>query len=115
MDFTGYSSSQLERFLSRQNVASDLREQAKKVLDFRRGGKQKASERILKENNTFAPTKEQIAAIDSFNSGGRVIISAYAGAGKTSTLQLIAESTTRRGLYLAFNSSTAAEGWREVS
>lgn len=34
---------------------------------------------------------------------------AYAGAGKTTTLKLLAQSTTRRGCYLAFNRSIAAE------
>ncbi len=36
-------------------------------------------------------------------------IDAYAGTGKTTTLRLLAESTPKRGLYLAFNRSIAAE------
>lgn len=34
-------------------------------------------------------------------------IDAYAGSGKTTTLQMLANSTSRRGLYLAFNRSIA--------
>ena len=109
MDFKEYSSSQLERFLAKKTVASELREQAQKVLDARNGVEQKAAEQSPAKDGELTPTKEQIAAINAFESGGRVIISAYAGAGKTSTLQLIAESTTRRGLYLAFNNATAVE------
>lgn len=49
------------------------------------------------------PTAEQTAARDAFTTGGSVVVSALAGTGKTATLALLAESTGRRGQYLAFN------------
>lgn len=55
------------------------------------------------------PTEEQKQAIDAFNSGQNLRINAFAGSGKTTTLQLIAEQTPRRGLYLAFNKSIATD------
>ena len=39
----------------------------------------------------------------------RFALNAYAGAGKTSTLALMANTTKRRGLYLAFNRAIAQE------
>lgn len=57
----------------------------------------------------FPPTDQQRAAVDAFMSGGSLKISAFAGAGKTSTLKLMANARTGRGLYLAFNSRTAEE------
>lgn len=49
------------------------------------------------------PTHEQQQAVDLFRKGGSLTINAYAGTGKTSTLELLAHSTTRRGQYIAFN------------
>ncbi|SED04354.1 UvrD-helicase domain-containing protein [Bradyrhizobium erythrophlei] len=49
------------------------------------------------------PTAEQQQAIDQFQHGGSVKINAYAGTGKTSTLEFLAQSTSRRGQYIAFN------------
>lgn len=49
------------------------------------------------------PTAEQQQAIDQFQRGGSVKINAYAGTGKTSTLEFLAHSTSRRGQYIAFN------------
>ncbi|MDA9474707.1 hypothetical protein XI03_09350 [Bradyrhizobium sp. CCBAU 65884] len=51
------------------------------------------------------PTAEQQQAIDQFQRGGSVKINAYAGTGKTSTLEFLAHSTSRRGQYIAFNRS----------
>jgi hypothetical protein len=53
----------------------------------------------------FSPTDEQQQAIDQFKTGGSLKINAYAGTGKTSTLELLAHSTTKRGQYIAFNRS----------
>lgn len=59
----------------------------------------------------FQPTGEQQAVIDAFKSGGHVLIEAGAGAGKTSTLELLAKaSPNERILYLAYNAATAKEG-----
>lgn len=49
------------------------------------------------------PTDEQREAIEQFRKGGSLKINAYAGTGKTSTLELLAQSTIRRGQYIAFN------------
>jgi hypothetical protein len=58
---------------------------------------------------SFPPTAQQQDAVDAFMSGGSLKISAFAGAGKTSTLKLMARAREGRGLYLAFNSRTAEE------
>lgn len=58
----------------------------------------------------YAPTPEQQAVIDAAVSGRDLKVAAYAGAGKTSTLVLVAEALApRRGAYLAFNKVTATE------
>lgn len=58
---------------------------------------------------TFNPTDEQIRALELFGTGKSLVIEAGAGAGKTSTLKLLAESTGRRGQYLAFNKAIVEE------
>jgi hypothetical protein len=55
------------------------------------------------------PTKEQVRALERFRSGRPLKINAFAGAGKTTTLQFLADSRTARGTYLAFNRSIADE------
>src|SRR5690554_1096623 len=52
---------------------------------------------------TFTPTSEQEAALTAFGTGDSFVIEAGAGTGKTSTLELLARSTPRRGQYVAFN------------
>ncbi|SFP98581.1 UvrD/REP helicase N-terminal domain-containing protein [Nitrosomonas cryotolerans] len=56
-------------------------------------------QRILK----LKPTNEQNKAIDAFLTGGSLKINAFAGTGKTSTLELLAHATTKQGQYIAFN------------
>lgn len=51
----------------------------------------------------FKPTPEQDEAIANFSTEGSLKINAFAGTGKTSTLELLAHSTKRRGQYIAFN------------
>lgn len=51
------------------------------------------------------PTDEQLAALDIFRTGESMVIEAGAGAGKTSTLKLLAASTKRQGYYVAFNNA----------
>lgn len=52
----------------------------------------------------FAPTAEQTDAVTKAASGESLTIDALAGAGKTSTLRLIADTLApKRGLYVAFN------------
>lgn len=57
------------------------------------------------------PTEEQNKIIECLkNNDGLVAIKAYAGCGKTSTLQLaVAELKPKKGLYTAFNSSIVKE------
>lgn len=55
------------------------------------------------------PTAEQDRANELFPLGGSLRINAYAGAGKTSTLQMLAHSTNRRGQYIAFNRSIVGD------
>jgi hypothetical protein len=55
------------------------------------------------------PTDEQRDALEKFMTGESLIIEACAGAGKTTTLKMLARATTRRGLYIAFNSEIARE------
>ena len=61
---------------------------------------------------SLKPTVEQAAAIDAFQLGRNLKVNAYAGTGKTSTLQMMAESVDRKGTYIAFNRSIADEAGR---
>jgi hypothetical protein len=55
------------------------------------------------------PTDEQLEALEHFKSERPLKITAFAGAGKTTTLELLARSRAARGAYLAFNRSIAKE------
>jgi hypothetical protein len=57
----------------------------------------------------YKPTVEQVAALDGFGTGGSLRINAFAGSGKTSTLQMLAHSSDRRGQYIAFNKSIVTD------
>ena len=64
----------------------------------------------------FTPTKEQSHIVATASTGVDVIIQAYAGASKTSTLVLVAEELKdKRILYLAFNKSIATEAQEKKS
>jgi thymidine kinase len=54
-------------------------------------------------------TDEQLIAVEKFRTGRPLKIAAFAGAGKTTTLRMLAESRPSRGAYLAFNKSIATE------
>lgn len=54
-------------------------------------------------------TSEQAHAVELFKTSQSLKISAFAGTGKTSTLTAVAKSSSKRGLYLAFNKSIAEE------
>jgi len=60
-------------------------------------------------NDEYAPTPEQLDAIESFNSGQDCKIEARAGSGKTTTLQFMTEKYQKKGIYLAFNRKTSNE------
>ncbi|MDQ1033095.1 superfamily I DNA/RNA helicase [Streptomyces umbrinus] len=55
------------------------------------------------------PTDEQTAAAEAFHSGGHLALQAGAGTGKTTTLELLARTTKRRGRYLAYNRAIAQD------
>lgn len=55
------------------------------------------------------PTSEQNLALELFLTGDSLKINAFAGTGKTSTLEYLAEHSTKPGIYLAFNKSIADE------
>jgi ATP-dependent exoDNAse (exonuclease V) alpha subunit len=55
------------------------------------------------------PTEEQQAALDVFTKQDSLVLEAGAGTGKTTTLKLLAESTNRKGLYVAYNRAIAQE------
>jgi hypothetical protein len=62
----------------------------------------------------FRPSPEQEAALERYRSGEDMKLVAVAGAGKTTTLRLMAESDPkRRLLYLAFNRSVKEEAERK--
>ncbi|MDO4223489.1 MAG: 3'-5' exonuclease [Acinetobacter sp.] len=56
------------------------------------------------------PTDEQLAAIQQAQQGQSFKVIAYAGTGKTTTLQMVSQALGhRRGMYLAFNKAIANE------
>lgn len=60
----------------------------------------------------YRPTSEQEEAVSKFTQRESLKVVGYAGAAKTSTLELIAKSTPRRGIYLAFNKAITREAGR---
>ncbi len=54
-------------------------------------------------------TREQEHAKALFQTGDSLKINAYAGTGKTATLMMLSQSTSRQGVYLAFNRNLADE------
>lgn len=61
----------------------------------------------------FAPTPEQQEAVEAFMTGDSLKVTAFAGAGKTSTLVQMANVRDGSGLYLAFNRAIAEEASAE--
>lgn len=56
----------------------------------------------------FTPTDEQLAALETFNDEQDMVVTAVAGAGKTSTLRLLGEAAPgRKGIYFAYNKAIA--------
>ncbi|MER8470288.1 UvrD-helicase domain-containing protein [Mesorhizobium sp. M1328] len=74
---------------------------ARKEVARKRGGRKPTADR--------KPTAEQQQAIEAFLSGGSLRINAYAGTGKTATLQFLAHGTRRRGQYIAFNKAIVGD------
>lgn len=61
----------------------------------------------------FRPTDEQQNAIELFKTGDTLRIDAYAGSGKTTTLEMLAQNTRRSGYYLSFAKSNRVEAERK--
>ncbi len=57
----------------------------------------------------FTPTDQQIQAVELFLAGPDLKVQALAGAGKTSTLKLMANATDSQGRYISFNKAIATE------
>jgi hypothetical protein len=60
-----------------------------------------------KARMSLEATQEQRAAREVFASGADLALVAGAGTGKTSTLMMMAAATSKQGLYMAFNKTTA--------
>ena len=59
-------------------------------------------------SKTFSPTAQQIKAVEAAKTRGNLVITACAGAGKTSTLRLIADALAPlKGVYIAYNKAIA--------
>lgn len=57
----------------------------------------------------FKPTEEQDNIVKAFNDTRMLKVNAYAGTGKSSTLQLLANANHKPSLYIAFNKAIADE------
>jgi AAA domain len=53
------------------------------------------------------PTEEQAAACDVFASGDELALIAGAGTGKTTTLEMLGRTASKRGVYMTFNKAAA--------
>jgi hypothetical protein len=59
---------------------------------------------------SFRATAEQLAAVEAFALGSDMVLEAGAGAGKTSTLKLMATARPKlRGIYVAYNAAIAKD------
>ena len=73
--------------------------------------------KLTKPKQEFDPTPEQQAAIKMCLNGRDMKLIAFAGAGKTSTLVLLAKELNKQGktgLYLAFNKAIADEAAKKM-
>ena len=62
--------------------------------------------------SAFTPTEEQQAILDHCLTGSDLVVKAYAGASKTTTLSMLSDEMHKKqksGMYLAFNKMTAME------
>ena len=62
----------------------------------------------------FKPTKEQKAILLAFKKKQNLRIHAFAGTGKTTTLEFLAKNTQDKGVYIAFNKRVAAEAKKKM-
>lgn len=73
------------------------------VTEERKPSTRRAPTTVSATKSAVTPTGEQQNALSLFSTGQSIAIEAGAGTGKTSTCVLCAQSTTRRGQYVAFN------------
>ena len=64
--------------------------------------------------SAFNPTKEQKDILLAFKKGKNIKIHAFAGTGKTTTLEYLARKTKNKGLYIAFNKRIATEARKKM-
>jgi hypothetical protein len=93
----------VEKFLSGGEQSSKKQQDGAEESASRRAKSATDSPKRRNNKTRLHPTEEQQQAIDQFRKGGSLKINAYAGTGKTSTLELLAHSTSRYGQYIAFN------------
>lgn len=99
------------------NRAEKLLVRAKSVLDVKQADlfdrsppiSERRPSKVSVKSGNRKPTREQQQAIDSFLSADSLRINAYAGTGKTSTLQFLAHASRSRGQYIAFNKAIVGD------
>lgn len=90
---------QSESSTNRVNAAARVLQNKAAPQTFHRPANANAASRPL----GFAPTDEQLAAVEAFRYGDNLKINAFAGSGKTSTLALLSRHSRGAGIYIAFN------------
>lgn len=90
-----------------KDLADRVRETMGRTSPPPRGGRQPP--RAGKRSTRHKPTPEQEQALKAFSTGQSLRINAFAGSGKTSTLEMLSHSTSRRGQYIAFNKAIVTE------
>lgn len=98
-----------------QQRAGDAPHNHKKIMGRSRIKCSKQASGREKARMSLEATQEQRAAREVFASGADLTLVAGAGTGKTSTLMMMAEATSKHGLYMAFNKTTADDAQRRFS
>lgn len=63
----------------------------------------------MKNTSTITATTEQNKILDAANAGNNLIVSAFAGTGKTSTIKMLSDSIVKPSLYLVFSKENQIE------
>jgi hypothetical protein len=101
----------IEAFQAPLERVRQIQAQNKGCIYYHDGSWRKISELLPEDRHlvSFNPTTEQEEARQLFQNQEDMRIFAFAGAGKTSTLKLLSKSTTRGGIYFAFNRAIVNE------
>ncbi len=101
----------IEAFQAPLERIRQIQAQNKECIYYHEGGWRQISELLPEDRSlvSFNPTREQEEARQLFQDQQDMKIFAFAGAGKTSTLKLLAKSTARGGIYFAFNRAIVNE------